>query len=378
MSYGKSDVTNQPFENYIPVLRSNNIKKSKIDLSDLVYVNPLKIKDKQFLKKGDLLITASTGSIKVIGKNAYCENYNAAFGAFCKVVRPKNIDENYLKHMFQSQQYFGYIQNVVNGANINNIKNEHLNNFKIPLPTLETQKRIAQILDDAATLRDKTVQLLKEYDLLAQSIFLDMFGDPVNNPKGWEIDLIDNISKKIQIGPFGSQLHQYDYEDMGYSLVNPTDISKGKIDLINCRKINLEKFDSLPNYHLIVEDLIMARRGDLSKIAIVQNDNLFCGTGSLFIRFNKKVNSLYAFHLLKHRSSISKLYEKSRGITMANLNKKIIKEFKIPTPPINIQNQFAEKVALIEQQKALAKQELQESEDLFNCLLQKAFKGELV
>ena len=107
VSYGKSDVTTKPFENYIPVLRSNNIKKSKIDLSELVYVKPSKVKDKQFLRKGDILITASTGSIKVIGKNAYCENdYEAAFGAFCKVVRPKNVNHHYLKHIFQSPQYF--------------------------------------------------------------------------------------------------------------------------------------------------------------------------------------------------------------------------------------------------------------------------------
>ncbi|MBB3123782.1 type I restriction enzyme S subunit [Mesoflavibacter sabulilitoris] len=264
------------------------------------------------------------------------------------------------------------------GSATNYIKMDDIVSFKIPLPPLTTQKRIAQILDNAAALRDKTQQLLTEYDQLAQSIFLEMFGDPVINPKGWENESIDVISRKIQIGPFGSQLHQSDYKEFGYDLVNPTDINEGKIDLVNCRKIGVSKFDSLPNYHLEIGDLIMARRGDLSKIAIVQNENLFCGTGSLYIRFNEQVNSMYAFYVLNHKSSISKLYEKARGITMANLNKKIIKEFKIPVPTLNLQNQFAEKIGLIEQQKALVKQELQQTEDLFNCLLQKAFKGELV
>ncbi|WP_051254286.1 restriction endonuclease subunit S [Arenibacter latericius] len=371
-------MSEKPIDGYIPILRSNNIKNSNIDLEDLVYVNPSRVKNRQFLRSGDILITASTGSIKVIGKNAYCvKDYDASFGAFCKVVRPKNIEATYLKHMFQSPQYFSYIQNVVNGANINNIKNEHLDNFKIPLPPLATQKRIAQILDDAAALRDKTAQLLKEYDALAQSIFLEMFGDPVTNPKGWDSETINNCSKRIQIGPFGSQLHQSDYQDFGFSLVNPTDIIDSKININRCRKIDKNKFDSLTNYHLEIGDIIMARRGDLSKIALVQDRNLFCGTGSLYIRFNNRIIPTFSKYYISHSSTISKLYEKARGITMANLNKSIIKNLDIIVPPIDLQNQFEEKIALIEQQKVLAKQELKESEDLFNCLLQKAFKGEI-
>lgn len=250
--------------------------------------------------------------------------------------------------------------------------------LKIPLPSLATQKRIVDILDNATALRDKTKQLLEEYNQLIQSIFLETFGDPVKNLKGWEFQPINNISDKIQIGPFGSQLHQSDYEISGFSLVNPTNIVHGKIHISNCRKINKNKYLSLPNYHLNIGDLILARRGDLSKMALIENENMFCGTGSLYIRFKKSINSSFAYYFLTQESSISKLYEKARGITMANLNKKIIKEFQIPQPPIAIQNQFAEKIALMEQQKELAKQELNESEDLFQALLQKAFKGELV
>ena len=98
------------------------------------------------------------------------------------------------------KQYFKYIQNIVNGANINNIKNEHLDNFKIPLPSLKSQHLIANILDNAAALRDKTVQLLKEYDLLAQSIFLDMFGDPVVNSKSWKVLKLKELSTNIGSG----------------------------------------------------------------------------------------------------------------------------------------------------------------------------------
>lgn len=255
---------------------------------------------------------------------------------------------------------------------------KYVKDLVFPLPPLETQKRIAAILDDAAALRDKTQQLLTEYDQLAQSIFLEMFGDPATNQKKWQIKSINNLSEKIQIGPFGSQLHQSDYQNSGLSLVNPTDICDGKIDLINCKKISEDKFYSLPNYHLQIGDVIMARRGDLSKIAVVNDKDLFCGTGSLYVRLKKDINPVFFFHFLINDSTIYKLYEKARGITMANLNKTIIKEFEVQVPPRDLQNQFSDKITLIKQQKELAKQELQECEILFNCLLQKAFKGELV
>jgi type I restriction enzyme S subunit len=318
-----------------------------------------------------ILITcrgATCGTINISKPKSYVNGNAMALDKLSQ-----KVDLNYLKYILIARG----LDDVISGSAQPQITRTNLNKIKIPLPPLKTQQRVGNILDNAAALRDKTAQLIKEYDLLAQSIFLEMFGDPVSNTKGWKVNNIGNICKKIQIGPFGSQLHQSDYQDLGFSLVNPTDINEGKIKLEGCRKIDEDKFNSLPNYHLEKGDVIIARRGDLSKIAVIRDENLFCGTGSFYIRFNENINPIFSLYYFTHTTIISKLYEKARGITMANLNKSIIKGFDITIPPINIQNQFAEKIALIEEQKKLAKQELQESKDLFNCLLQKAFKGEL-
>lgn len=377
-------MTNQPFENYIPVLRSNNIKKSKIDLSNLVYVNPLKIKDKQFLRKGDILITASTGSIKVIGKNASCKkDYDAAFGAFCKVVRPKNIDKNYLKHMFQSPQYFGYIQNIVNGANINNIKNEHINNFKIPLPSLKTQQCIAGILDDAAALRDKTAQLLEEYDLLEQSIFLEMFGDPVINPKSWKTLKLKKITSKIGSGstPRGGK---ESYHKEGISLVRSLNIHDNKFKLKDLAFIDENQANKLKNVALEEKDVLINITGaSVARCAIIPNEILPARVNQHVSILRCKqdiVNPTFLLHLIISPNCKTKLLGvgSSNAATRESITKAQLKTFEVMTPPIELQSQFAKKIKLIEQQKELAIQELKESEDLFNCLLQKAFKGELV
>ncbi|AYZ13725.1 restriction endonuclease subunit S [Chryseobacterium arthrosphaerae] len=365
-----------PLDGYIPVLRSNNIKNSLIDLQDLVYVKKSKITKKQLLIKGDLLITASTGSIKVIGKNAYVENdMEASFGAFCKVVRPKKIDSSYLKHMFQSQQYFSYIQNVVNGANINNIKNEHLDNFKIPLPPLETQKHIAQILDDAAALRDKTKQLIKEYDALAQSIFLDMFGDPVRNTKKIKQITIDEITN-VSSGSTPSRENE-SYYNGNIPWVKTGEVN-GRVILNTEENLSEEGLKNssckvYPKGSLIIAMYGQGKtRGQVGILGVPASTNQACAVLSP----SEKMNFTFLYQHLK--LCYEDLRRLGRGGNQPNLNAGLIKSYSVLFPPIDLQNQFAEKIALIEQQKEFAKQELKESEDLFNCLLQKAFKGELV
>lgn len=370
----------------VNVLRTTNFQNDGVINFDNVVTRNVsdKVVEQKRLLKGDIIIEKSGGSpTQPVGRVVYFNNEGEYIcNNFTSILRSKKdlIDSKYLHYILFANHKIGVtekFQNKTTGI-INLQLSRFVENIKIPLPPLETQKHIAQILDDAAALRDKTRQLIREYDALAQSIFLDMFGDPVRNEKGWEKVSLINLCEKIQIGPFGSQLHQADYKDFGIPLINPTNIKNGKVDYSKIAFISEEKYMSLPNYHLQVGDVLMARRGDLSKIGLVIDEKCFCGTGSLFLRPNQKLNPIYAISVLAHKSSIDKLYEKAQGITMANLNKSIISSLEVTVPPIDLQNKFAEKIALIEQQKELVKQELKESEDLFNCLLQKAFKGELV
>ncbi|MFV0179776.1 restriction endonuclease subunit S [Empedobacter falsenii] len=317
---------------------------------------------------GEYILVAGNGDLNVkyyLGKfNAYQRTY---------VIKPSNtIDGKYLYYFLET--YLKILRNQSIGGVIKYIKLGNLTEALIPLPSLEVQKAIAARLDKADQIRQLNQQIINHYDELIQALFIDMFGDPVKNEKGWEKSIIGEVCSKIQIGPFGSQLHQSDYVDNGLPLINPVNIKKDKIDLLNSVKITQEKYDELPNYHLRIHDIILARRGDLSKIGYIRNENNFCGTGSLFIRLKSNLNSFFIFKLLNHTSTINYLYENAQGVTMPNLNKKIVYNIPIFLPPIELQNQFAERVEKIEAQKELAVQALQQSEDLFNSLLQQAFK----
>ena len=102
-----------------------------------------------------------------------------------------DVDLNYFKYFLQTAHFTSQLQKLITGSAQLNFGPSHIKKIDFLFPPLKTQKHIAQILDDAAALRDKTKQLLKEYDVLAQSIFLEMFGDPGKNKK-------NIISKRIK------------------------------------------------------------------------------------------------------------------------------------------------------------------------------------
>jgi type I restriction enzyme S subunit len=273
---------------------------------------------------------------------------------------------------------FADLNSHITGSTRDKLNKCRLNKIKIPLPPLKTQQRIAGILDDAAALRDKTAQLLTEYDLLAQSVFLEMFGDPVINEKGWEELRMDKICTKVTDGTHdtperltegvkfitGKHIRSYiiDYDNSDY-------VTKGVHNEIY-RRCNPELNDVL--YTNIGANLGTAALNTVSYEFSMKNVALLkCDDSKLIGR--------YLEYFLNSKNMKEKiLWISSIGGAQKFLSLSQLRKLKTLVPPIELQNEFAEKIALIEQQKALAKQELQQSEDLFNCLLQRAFKGELV
>ncbi|MCB1810866.1 MAG: restriction endonuclease subunit S [Candidatus Competibacteraceae bacterium] len=148
IAFKPSEVTGAPFDGSIAILKANNITDTGLDDSSLIYIDARKVKKDQLIKSGDILLAASSGSKKVIEKNIYFhKDYLGTFGAFCKLVRPKpELHPEYLKHFFKTVYYRNAIERSVQGVNINNLKNEHLDNLEIPLPLLNDQIRIAHLL----------------------------------------------------------------------------------------------------------------------------------------------------------------------------------------------------------------------------------------
>lgn len=186
VSYKPEDVFNKLEENCITLLRANNIKDGQLNFDDVIYVDKKRVRESQLLRAGDILICTSSGSKELVGKAAYVtEDLSMTFGAFCKVVRPKKIRADYLGHFFNSPNYRQKISDSSTGANINNIRNEHIDELKISLPTIDRQKYVVVVLDKISNLISLRKQQLAKLDESVKSRFLEMFGDPLANDKNF-------------------------------------------------------------------------------------------------------------------------------------------------------------------------------------------------
>ncbi|PAU38500.1 hypothetical protein CKF94_09455 [Vibrio coralliilyticus] len=287
------------------------------------------------------------------------------------------VDTEYLFRCIQSKSE--EIVRQGKGATVKGITVDVLKNLQIPLPPLETQKQIATVLEKADQLRKDCQQMEQELNSLAQSVFIDMFGDPVTNPKGWETASLDCIAK-VQIGPFGSQLHKEDYIADGIPLINPTHIANGQIIPDMNLTLTPEKFETLPNYHLKAGDIVMGRRGEMGRTALIdeRSQGWFCGTGSLYIRITSHVvQPVFLNSVMSCSSMKTWLEEQSLGATMPNLNKKILHSIQVPIPTEELQKNYVVALEVLRQQRKEQEEHVQELDSLFNSLMQKAFKGEL-
>ena len=326
--------------------------------------------DKYNHTESEVLLTcrgATCGSINVSAPYSWI-NGNAM------VIHP--IDDS----VFCSRSFLVYLMKsidyslVITGAAQPQITRQKLSPVKIAIPPIETQSRIVSELDLLQSIIDKQKAQLRELDNLAQAVFYYMFGDPVENEKGWDKKMIKEIAR-VKIGPFGSLIHTSDYVIGGTPIVNPIHMKNGQIYPDNNFTISDEKKKEMESYLLKKGDVVFARRGEIGRCAIVseKEDGYLCGTGSLFVRFIETINEVFVLYLTKSESFINELVSKAKGATMLNINCGIVEDLQLSIPPISLQQSFAAKIESIEKQKAAISQSIAETQRLFDYTMDKYF-----
>jgi type I restriction enzyme S subunit len=376
----------------VKVLRTTNftnngyINYEKVVLRD---IDQKKVESKKLLK-GDLIIEKSGGSpTQPVGRVVYFESDEIFLcNNFTAILRPKKekVFPKYLHYILFVGHQFGLtsaFQNKTTGI-INLQLPKYLENLQIPLPPLETQQKIASILDAADTLRQKDKALLAKYDELTQALFLDMFGDTWVNPKKWKEYLVEELASKeknsIKAGPFGSSLKKEFYVKKGYKIYGQEQVIKDDMSFGNYY-IDEKKYKELENCKVKTGDILISLVGTYGKISVIPHvfeEGIINPRLMKITPDEKIIRPDFLKILLQGSASIIQMKNQSRGGTMDIVNVGIMRKIKLPVPPIALQTQFSERVAIIEQQKAIAHASLEKSEQLFNSLLQKAFKGELV
>ena len=290
----------------------------------------------------------------------------------CLVYYPasKNVYIKYLYRYLLGNIHI--LQRGFKGAGLQHISKTYIENLDIPFPNIKEQESIVERLDKVQKLIALQREQLKKLDDLIKSRFIDLFGDPISNPKKWEPISLDEIAD-IRIGPFGSMLHCEDYIQDGYPLVNPSHITNNQINIDPNFTVSKDKYNELYQYHLAKGDVVMGRRGEMGRCAVVMSSNLLCGTGSLFIRPKEILLSEYIQKVLSFPTFKRMIESKSVGQTMPNLNISIVSSFIIPLPPQHIRKLYVNFLNQIEKQKGLLITRLTHLETLYKSLMQEYF-----
>ena len=365
-------------ENGARVIRITNVQKGKIVDNDpkLYPFSELDKLEAYKIFEGDILMSL-TGNVGRVGR--FPKELLPAYinQRVCRVM-PKNekLDTNFLFHFLNSDVFENEaIKNSAGAAQLN-LSTKWLGDFEIPLPNLATQQRIAAILDQADAIIQNNRAIVQKYDALTQSLFLDMFGDPVKNEKGWEIRKMEEISLKITDGTHQSP--KFLKEGIPFLLVS--NIVNNKINYKTNKFISEEDFETLNKRTPIeIGNILLTSVGSYGNPAIIESQMKFAFQRHIaFIKPNHSmINYHFLFHFLKSDLIKREIDKKVKGAAQKTYNLVELKKLRIILPTITLQNQFAERVAVIEAQKQQAQLELAKSEELFQSLLQRAFNGEL-
>ncbi len=300
---------------------------------------------------------------------------------FKSLVPNENVDVEYL--FYAIKKIIPQLQDLGNGATFKEISKATLSRVTIPLPPLAEQQKIASILDAADSLRQKDQQLIEKYTALSQSLFLDIFGDPVINPKKWAIKAFGNSLIDI-VGGKSVGGEQRQIKDNEKAVLKISAVTTG---VFNSLEYKVVEGSELPEtlVNPLKGNLLFSRantRELVGATCIVDEDYEYLFLPDKLWRLDLKLDmasNWYLKFLLTHEGFRENLRKVATGTSgsMLNISKAKLKQLKIPLPPINLQNQFAERILAIEAQKHLALASLKKSEDLFNSLLQRAFNGEL-
>lgn len=388
-------VRNTQFRNQgVKLLNVGNINDNKINLdATKIYISEEEAYGKYshfLVDDGDLLIACSGiivenfhKKISFISKKDLPLCLNTSTMRF-KTLNEQKLNINFYKYFLMSDIFKHQLQKLITGSAQLNFGPSHIKKMFAPLPPFPQQEKIVKVLDKSASLVEQQKQLIEKYDVFLKSQFIEMFGDPITNPMGWKIEKLENLVEKskhsLKTGPFGSSLKKEFYVKEGYKIYGQEQVIANDFQYGDYY-IDEEKYQTLKNYAIKANDILISLVGSFGKIAIVPQkfEAGIINPRLMKISLNSKMyNSIFFKALFYSIGFKAQLESLSHGGTMGILNLTILKELKYISPPIELQNKFASIVEKIEAIKEKETQKLNHLETLHVSLMDKAFKGEIV
>ena len=357
-----SDVDDNTTYQYID-LSAVNRNTYSIDDTTTISKSDAPSRAKQIVKHKDILFGTTRPLLKRVCVVPVENDNNICSTGFC-VLRPKNnmILSKWVFYQLLSEKYYNFIEPLQNGANYPAVSDRIVKSYIIPLPSLSEQQQIVSELDLLSGVIEKQKAQLEELDKLAQSIFYDMFGDPVTNEKGWE------LRKLKELGQLGRGVSKHRPRNapelLGGSmpLIQTGDVSNSGM-YITAYSSTYSEIGVAQSKVWLAGTLCITIAANIGNCAILTFDACFPDSVVGFIANEKVALKEYVYYIFERMQSI--LEANAPAVAQKNINLKILDELLIPLPPLSLQQEFAAKVEAIEAMKAKVRQSLKEVETLF-------------
>jgi type I restriction enzyme S subunit len=365
----------------LPITRIETISDATVDATRVGFAR-LQEADccEWLLETGDILFS-HINSVEHVGKCAVYrgtpEKLVHGMNLLCLRSDPAKILPEFAKYLMRGTEFRTRLSNFINKAvNQASVSIGNLKTIPVTVPPLPEQRRIAEVLDRAEALRAKRRAALAQLDSLTQAIFLELFGDPMMNPKGWETCLLEDVAKKITDGTHKTPA----YKNSGIEFLSAKDLKDGGIAW------GTEKFISQDEHRDLVRrcnpelgDILLAKSGSLGSVAIIDRSHQFSLFESLcLIKHDRdRIDGQFLTGLLRVPSMLAHLLGKNKGVAIKHLHLIDVRNLRIPLPPLPLQREFARHVTAVEALKTSHRASLTELDALFASLQHRAFRGEL-
>lgn len=398
VSYKKHDVHNEKMENDCLILRGGNIIEGGLDLNaDNVYVDKSLVSEAQLIRKNDIIIVSSTGSVKVIGRAglAFYDYNDVAFGAFLTLARPKNgCNKSFVDLFFQSFLYRQSIRELASGVNINNIRSEYITNMTFPLPPLSEQQRIVERIEELFAKLDEAKERLQEaadsFAVRKAAILHKAFTGELTKQWRWENGVSDESWEEKKLGEVGSWLgggtpstSREEYWENGNILwITSKDMKSAVIEdtLMKVNEIGVK--NSSANYIEKPALLVVMRSGILRRtfpVAMVKKPFTVNQDLKAIIPDKDDLEFLY-WMLLSNEQRILDTCMKN-GTTVESINSNALKNLTFKCPTLPEQHEIVRLIDdLLARERAAqqaAEQALASIDLMKKSILARAFRGEL-
>ena len=350
------------------IMRITNVQKGFIVDDDPKYYPSKEMQglNQYILKENDWLmsLTVNVGRVGLLQKELLPAALNQRVA--CLRIKDYSLSLRFLFHWLNSAVFEQDAIFSASGIAQKNLSTEWLKSYKIAIPPLSEQQHIVEELDLLSSIIEKKKAQLNELDNMAQSLFYEMFGDPITNEKGWEVKTLGKECTELKYGTSkpACENGKYKYLRMGNLTIN------GELDLSSLKTIDIPD-DEVEKCIVRYGDILFNRTNSLDLIGKTCMFNLeepMVIAGYIIrVRLSKNLKPRYIsamFNLPRMKLLLKKMAK--GAVNQANINSKELASILVPIPPLDLQQQFATKIEVIEHQKELIRQSIKEVETLFN------------